>query len=141
MKKAKFLVIAISVLTGSHAAGVYAEQSTMKYFKNAQEMEIESLGEKGVNAFLEDIVASDNPDAPLACGLFRMEKGKPLKYHYTYDEAKIMLEGEMTISDGSSTANVKPGDVLYFPKGVTITFTSDSSGLGFYCGAREGAGA
>jgi len=135
----RVLFIVVSVIAAS-SYSVGAGDPKMKYVKNAQEMEIESLGEEGVNAFLTDIVASDNPDAPIACGLFRMEKGKPLVYTYTYDEAKIMLEGEMAVSDGSSTNQVKPGDVLYFPKGTTITFTSASSGLAFYCGARKSEG-
>jgi ethanolamine utilization protein EutQ (cupin superfamily) len=134
-----FLFIAVPMLAASYSAG--AGDLKIKHVKNAQKMEIKSLGEEGVNAFLTDIVASDNPDAPIACGLFRMEKGKPLKYTYTYDEAKIMLDGEMAVSDGSSTVHVKPGDVLYFPKGIDVTFTSDSSGLAFYCGARKSIGA
>jgi len=31
----------------------------------------------------------------------------------------------------------EPGDVLYFPKGSTITFSTDSSGLAWACGQRK----
>jgi ethanolamine utilization protein EutQ (cupin superfamily) len=136
MKKFHFcLFIAVPVLAASYS--VSAGDPKMKIFKNAQEMELDSFG-KGGNAFLTDVVTSTgDPGAPVTCGLFRMEKGESLKYTYTYNEAKILLEGEMTVSDGSSTQKVKPGDALYFPKGATITFSSDNSGLGWYCGARK----
>lgn len=39
------------------------------------------------------------PEKPISCGFFRLEKGTPLVYEYTYDEMKIILEGEVTISD------------------------------------------
>ncbi|MGH8670922.1 MAG: cupin domain-containing protein, partial [Burkholderiales bacterium] len=75
---------------------------------------------------------------PITCGLFRMEKGKSLDYTYSYDEVKIMLEGEMTLSDETGkTVDVKPGDVLFFSNGTKINFSSKSSGLAFYCGQRE----
>ncbi|SVC23197.1 uncharacterized protein METZ01_LOCUS276051, partial [marine metagenome] len=28
------------------------------------------------------------------------------------------------------------GDLLYFPKGTSITFSTDDFGLGFFCGQR-----
>lgn len=109
----------------------------MKHFKNAQRMDIASLNLDGINAYLQDIVASDDKEKPIACGLFRMEKGNPLEYTYSYDEVKIMLEGEMTIKDGAGNAvEIRPGDVVSFGKGETVTFSSESSGLAFYCGQR-----
>ena len=81
---------------------------------------------------------SNDPDSPITCGLFRMEKGTELQYTYTYDEAKIILEGEMTISEkDGATIVAKAGDILYFDKGAEMTFASNSSGLGFYCGQRS----
>lgn len=109
----------------------------MKTFKGAGDMELANMDIEGVNAYVADIVSSDDPDAPITCGLFRMEKGNPLKYTYTYDEAKIIVEGEMTIAEeGGETFHAVEGDVLYFDKGATITFSSNSSGVGFYCGQR-----
>ena len=113
----------------------------MEYHKDAQQMKLKSMEVPGTHAFLQDIVSSNDPKAPIACGLFRMEKGKSLTYTYGYDEAKIILEGDMHVSDGYSKVHAKPGDVLFFPKGSTITFTSDDYGLGFICGQRERDGA
>ncbi|KAK0629433.1 RmlC-like cupin domain-containing protein [Bombardia bombarda] len=89
------------------------------------------------NVFLGDVVATKSPDAPIAAGLFRMEKGEPLKYEYTYDEAKIILEGECTITDEEgTTVTARPGDIFLFPKGSNITFESEDYMLAFYCGQR-----
>ncbi|EEA22722.1 hypothetical protein TMatcc_001570 [Talaromyces marneffei ATCC 18224] len=95
------------------------------------------------NAFLGDISSSEknNAEKPISCGLYRLEKGTPLVYEYTYDEMKIILEGEYEISDETGQkVTAKPGDVFYFPKGSKITFTTPSYGLAFYTGQRkEGA--
>ncbi len=125
----------------AHGVEVPAGSKKMEYFKNASRMNIKSMNVAGTNAYLEDIVASSDPKAPIACGLFKIEKGKPLTYTYGYDEAKIIIKGEMTINDGTTKVKALPGDVLFFPKGSTITFNSESSGLGFICGQREIDGA
>lgn len=123
------------------ATDVPSKGKKMEYHKDAQHMQLKSMNVPDTHAFLQDIVASDDPKAPIACGLFRMEKGKSLTYTYGYDEAKIILEGDMHVSDGYSKVHAKAGDVLFFPKGSTITFTSDDYGLGFICGQRERDGA
>ncbi len=109
----------------------------MKHFESAQSMEIASLNIDGINVFLEDVVSSNNKSAPITCGMFRMEAGKPLDYTYSYDECKVMLEGEMTITENGVSKTIKPGDILYFDKGTSVTFSSNSSGLAFYVGQRE----
>lgn len=91
------------------------------------------------NAYLEDIFTSEavNPEKPLSSGLFRLEPGTPLKYTYTYDEMKIILEGDFTMTDETGqTAKASKGDHFFFPKGVTVTFTSEAGGLAFYVGQR-----
>ncbi|KAL4995560.1 RmlC-like cupin domain-containing protein [Aspergillus recurvatus] len=80
------------------------------------------------NAFLGDI-----DSRPISAGFYRLEKGTPLIYEYTYDEMKIILEGEFEISDETGQkVTAVPGDVLHFPKGSKITFTTPSYGLAFY---------
>lgn len=127
---------AVAMSSLSLAAGL-----PMQHIKNAQKKPIKSMGVEGTNAFLEDLMSSDDKQAPLTCGLFRMDKGKALTYSYGYDETKIILDGEMTVSDGRSTVKATKGDMLFFPKGSTITFSSASSGLGFICGQRPRDGA
>ena len=110
----------------------------MEYIENAQSQSIASLDVEGVNAYLQDTISSNSPNAPITCGFFRMEQGAPLEYTYSYDECKIMLEGEMTLAEENGmTVHLKPGDVVYFGKGTKITFTSNSAGLAFYVGQRK----
>ena len=110
----------------------------MKFFQSAQSKDIASLGIEGINASLQDTVCSENSNSPITCGFFKMEAGNPLEYTYSYDECKIMLEGEMTLTEaGGETVTMKPGDVVYFDSGTTITFSSSSSGTAFYVGQRK----
>ncbi|KAL4865800.1 hypothetical protein BDV12DRAFT_144631 [Aspergillus spectabilis] len=91
------------------------------------------------NAFLGDVDSSDsyNPTKPISAGFYRLEQGTPLVYEYTYDEMKIILEGEFEISDETGQkVTAVPGDVFHFPKGAKITFTTPSYGLAFYTGQR-----
>jgi ethanolamine utilization protein EutQ (cupin superfamily) len=111
----------------------------LKVFKQAQsKFEIPLLA--GDNAYLGDLFSSDkiNPESPISSGLFRLKKGEPLTYTYKYDEMKIILEGDYTISDETGqTVEAKPGDVFFFPKNSTITFTTTDYGLAFYVGQRK----
>ncbi|KAM3065006.1 hypothetical protein ACMFMF_011476 [Clarireedia jacksonii] len=92
------------------------------------------------NAFLGDIATSEkeDPTAPISAGFYRLEKGTPLVYEYTYHEMKIIVDGEFDISDETGQkVHAKKGDVFYFPKGSKITFTTESFGLGFFVGQRK----
>jgi ethanolamine utilization protein EutQ (cupin superfamily) len=130
------LVILACILFSS-IAFADGHEHKMKTFKNAQGMTLAPMDIEGKNAYLSDIVSSNDPDSPITCGLFRMEKGDPLTYTYTYDEAKIIIEGEMTIAEkGGETFEAVAGDIIFFDKGATITFTSKSYGIGFICGQR-----
>ena len=136
----------LTVAVASYAALIMAHGADkagkeMEYFKQGSKMELKSMNVKGTNAFLSDIVGSHDPKAPISCGLFRMEKGNSLTYTYGYDEAKIIIKGEMTVDDGTTKVKAVPGDILFFPKGSTITFSSETQGTGFICGQREIDGA
>lgn len=113
--------------------------SAFKFYPQAQsEFKIPLLA--GDNAYLGDLFSSEDtsPDAPVSCGLFRLKEGEPLTYTYKYDEMKIFLEGDYTITDSTGqTTKAKGGDVVFFPKGSTITFTTENGGLAFYVGQRK----
>ncbi|KAJ8609597.1 hypothetical protein MRB53_039048 [Persea americana] len=96
------------------------------------------------NAFLGDVASSQSlsPATPITSGFYRLEKGTPLVYTYTYDEMKIILDGHFMITDKGSGETVKAtkGDVFFFPKGSEITFETSDFGHAFYVGQRkEGA--
>ncbi|KUI59976.1 Ethanolamine utilization protein EutQ [Cytospora mali] len=108
------------------------------YKQVAKEFKPKLLAEP--NVFLEDVYSSEDtdPEKAISSGLFRLEKGKELVYTYHYDEMKIILEGNFTISDETGQkVEAVPGDHFYFPKGVTVTFTTTDYGLGFFVGQRK----
>lgn len=110
----------------------------MQTFAKARELEIDSMGLEGIQAFLRETVSSKNDAAPMTCGFFRMEAGKPLDYTYGYDEFKLVLEGEITVAEkGGDTVRLTPGDVVFFEKGTSVTFSSPSSGAVFFVGQRR----
>tara|TARA_R110002050_G_scaffold57423_1_gene128781 strand:+ start:1847 stop:2287 length:441 start_codon:yes stop_codon:yes gene_type:complete len=129
------IVFASSVM--SHGVEVPLGSKSLQMFKNAQEMPIASMNEPGVNAYFEDIVGSADPKAPLSCGMFKIEKGNELVYTYDYDDTKIILDGHIYFADGTQKVKGEKGDVLFFPKGATITFSTDESGLAYACGQRK----
>ncbi|KFA46043.1 hypothetical protein S40293_07470 [Stachybotrys chartarum IBT 40293] len=113
--------------------------SAFSHYPKAQtEFKIPLLA--GDNAYLGDLFSSDktNPDKPISAGLYRLEKGEALTYTYKYDEMKIILDGDFTISDETGQkVEATKGDVFFFPNGSTITFTTTNFGLAFYCGQRK----
>lgn len=132
-----FGVMIFSTTSYGHGVTIQEGSKSLQHFKNAQKMPIASMNEPGVNAYFEDIVGTGNAVAPIACGMFKIEKGAPLVYTYDYDDSKIILEGHIYFSDGQQKVKGEPGDVLFFPKGSTITFSTDDSGLAYACGQRK----
>ena len=93
---------------------------------------------EGNNAYLKDFAISNDESAPITAGLFRLEKGDSITYDYTYEEMKLIIDGEFQISDGSGdTVTTKVGDLFYFPKGSVITFSTNTFGVGYFCGQRN----
>ena len=92
----------------------------------------------GARAFIGDALA--NPGgAEISGGFFELFAGTPLEYEYTYDEMKVVVEGEFHLTDLDSGQQVvaKPKDVLFFPKGSRIRFETPERALGFYTGHRS----
>lgn len=112
--------------------------SAFKHYSEAtKKFEIPHLANN--NAFIGDIYGSPADTAmPVACGLFKMSPGEPLTYTYTYDEMKIIIEGDFTIEDTTGQkVTAGPGDIFYFPNGATITFTTEKGALAFYTGGKK----
>ena len=92
----------------------------------------------GTNAYLKDFAVSNDKQSPITVGLFRLEAGDPITYTYTYEEMKLIIDGEFQISDGSGdTVTATVGDLFYFPKGSVITFSTNTFGVGYFCGQRN----
>lgn len=107
----------------------------------------QAIPSPGNNSFLGDIFTTPDvpPEKRITSGFYTQYVGEPLVYTYTYDEAKINLfvsEGaEFWVTDGTNKVQVKPHDVLHFPKGTTITFEvkgpEGSYAKNFFVGLRD----
>ena len=103
-------VIAAFVCSGMAFADIQHWQK-----KNVANKVIKTKGDLGLpGIYLWNVTGQDN--APLTCGLYIMKKGDAvsagtitggepltLDYKYTYDESKVILEGEMTVSKCGAT--------------------------------------
>lgn len=133
-----FFVATLAMLFGFTNSSAEDQKQLMEFYQDGQSTELPSMEIDGVHAYIKDMIFTNDPDSPMVCGMFRMEKGAPLEYTYTYDDIKIILEGEMTVSEeGGKTVEAKPGDIFLYREGAKVTFTSNTSGLGFYCGQRS----
>ncbi|KAL8950560.1 MAG: hypothetical protein Q9222_003414 [Ikaeria aurantiellina] len=109
------------------------------------------------NAFLGDVFSSaDLPSTtspPISAGFYRLESGPELVYTYSYDEMKILLQGDMQIAQLEAEkgpgkdklvkeeVDAKAGDTFFFSKGAVIRFRTKEGGLAWFCGQRKRDGA
>ena len=84
----------------------------------------EGLAAPGTNVRLKDVVTAEDGSS-MAAGYMSLEKGE-FPWTLTYDEVDIVLEGELVITRGSEQVRGKTGDVIYIPKGSSITFGTPS---------------
>ncbi|HJQ14973.1 MAG TPA: cupin domain-containing protein [Anaerolineales bacterium] len=78
----------------------------------------------GTNVWLKDVVVTQDR-SPMGAGYMSLDKGE-MQWTLTYDEIDIILEGELVITRGSEQVRGKTGDVIYIPKGSSITFGTPS---------------
>jgi len=108
-----------------------------KHYKQIKTQDLPSMNIGNVPAFFKDFAISNDSEKPITSGLFRLKAGESLKYTYTYHEMKFIVDGSFIIEDETGQkVTAKPGDLFYFPKGTSITFSTPDFGLGFFCGQR-----
>ena len=108
-----------------------------KFYEQIKTQELPSMETGNVKAFLKDFAVSEDSEKPITSGLFRLKAGESLEYTYTYHEMKFIVDGSFIIEDETGQkVSAKPGDLFYFPKGTSITFSTPDFGLGFFCGQR-----
>ena len=78
----------------------------------------------GTNVWLKDVVVTQDR-SPMGAGYMSLDKGE-MEWTLTYDEMDIVLEGELVITRGNEQVRGKAGDVIYIPKGSSITFGTPS---------------
>ncbi|ETS84252.1 hypothetical protein PFICI_02277 [Pestalotiopsis fici W106-1] len=110
----------------------------LKHIANAQEASIPNY-KNFPNIFLGAIHSStqDDSEKPITSGFYRIEKGATMTATYTYYEFKLVVAGDLIVSDstGQKVKAVK-GDIIYFPKGATITFETENGGEAFFVAQR-----
>ncbi len=74
----------------------------------------------GTHVWLKDVVVTQDR-SPIGAGFMSLDKGE-MAWTLTYDEIDIVLEGELVITRGDEQVRGKTGDVIYIPKGSSITF-------------------
>jgi ethanolamine utilization protein EutQ len=83
------------------------------------------LATPGTDVRLKDVVTSGD-GAPMAAGYMTLDAGSPgpgeLPWTLSYDEIDVVLEGELVITRGREVVRGGPGDVIFIPKGSSITF-------------------
>jgi len=117
--------------TGS-AVGLKSEASSpnippLKVVRGGNvEMErfLDGVQTPGANVRLKDVVTTEDR-SPMGAGFMALEKGE-MQWTLTYDEMDIVLEGELVITRGSEQVRGGAGDVIYIPKGSSITFGTPS---------------
>lgn len=67
-----------------------------------------------------DVVTADD-GSPVAAGYMSISRGS-FPWTLTYDEVQIVLEGELHLGGDAGGKVGRPGDVLFVPKGSSITF-------------------
>jgi len=78
----------------------------------------------GTNVWLRDVVVTQDR-SPMGAGYMSLDKGE-MQWTLMYDEIDIVLEGELVITRGNEQVRGKTGDVIYIPKGSSITFGTPS---------------
>ena len=97
-----------------------------------------SMDEPNCEAFIGDSLSNPGGSA-ISSGFFELKASEPLVYTYTYDEMKVVIQGEFILTDQSTgdVTRAKERDVLFFPKGTTVKFETADYALGFYTGHRS----
>lgn len=97
-----------------------------------------SMNLAGSIAAIGDSLA--NPEGSvMSAGFFELKASAPAVYTYTYDEMKVVIQGEFILTDQTTghVTHAKERDVLFFPKGTTVKFETPDYALGFFTGHRS----
>jgi ethanolamine utilization protein EutQ len=84
----------------------------------------QALAAAGMNVRLKDVLGTAD-GAPVAAGYMALERGE-FPWTLNYDEVEVVLEGELVIRRGDMEVRGGPGDVIFIPKGSSITFGTPS---------------
>lgn len=90
----------------------------------------DGLATPGTNVRLKDVVTAAD-GSTMAAGYMALDKGE-FPWTLTYDEVDIVIDGELVITRGDVAVHGNPGDVIFIPKGSSITFGTPSKARFIY---------
>lgn len=95
---------------------------------------LEGVEIPGTNTRLKDVITTEDR-GPMGAGFMALDAPRngdtpggvgQMAWTLNYDEIDIVLEGELIITRGNEQVRGGPGDVIYIPKGSSITFGTPS---------------
>ncbi|KAF2822861.1 hypothetical protein CC86DRAFT_448003 [Ophiobolus disseminans] len=97
---------------------------------------------KDENATVADFhsIRTQTSDSPsyLTSGFYKIEAGPSRPAHYTFEETKYVLSGQIDVLDVATGIQHRlvPGDFAFFHVGSKVEFSTQSSGMAFYAVTR-----
>jgi ethanolamine utilization protein EutQ (cupin superfamily) len=65
---------------------------------------------------------------PVTIGYGRYAPGQSLTETMSVHDTMVILEGKLSVSTGHGTVTAGPGDIVYMPKGESVTITTEGEG-------------
>ena len=65
---------------------------------------------------------------PVTIGYGRYAPGQSLTETMAVHDTMIVLDGRLSVSTGNGIVTAGPGDIIYMPKGETVTITTEGEG-------------
>ncbi|WP_426126061.1 AraC family ligand binding domain-containing protein [Pararhizobium sp. PWRC1-1] len=82
---------------------------------------------KDADIFVGNLI-DERHGGPVTIGYGRYAPGQSLIETMAVYDTMIVLEGRLSVSTGNGTVTARPGDIVYMPKGQTVTITTEDEG-------------
>lgn len=73
-------------------------------------------------------VVDQRDGGPITIGYGRYGAGESIVEEILVDDVMIILEGDITATSDAGTQNAGPGEMIYMPKGSSLTITAGGNG-------------
>jgi len=73
-------------------------------------------------------LVDENNGGPITIGYGRYAPNQSLTETMAVDDVMIVLEGRLSVSTSSETMTAQAGDIVYMPKGETVTILTEGEG-------------
>ncbi|KAL2831528.1 hypothetical protein BDW59DRAFT_157954 [Aspergillus cavernicola] len=95
-------------------------------------------GENAITADFHSTRTKTESSTHITSGFYKIVVGPQRPAHYTYEETKYVLSGQIDILDEATgiTHHLVPGDFAFFYVGSKVKFSTKSHGLAFYAVTR-----